>query len=108
MELYEIETQKTTYIDIFKTPRQFLKGCSIGDKFLVELVDHSGHYIVNRKDFVYYADGGRLMATRDVPRWLASVLQEYLTEFVSRHPSSFPATIAFPTAEAPRRDVGLW
>jgi len=108
MELYEIETQKTTYIDIFKTPRELLKGCSMGDKFLVELVDHSGHYIGNHKDFVYYADGGRLMATQDVPRRLASVLQEHLTEFVSRHPSSFPATIAFPAAETARRDVGLW
>ncbi|MDN7894383.1 SMEK domain-containing protein [Burkholderia cepacia] len=108
MELYEIETQKTNYIDIFKTPRALLKGCNIGDKFLVELVDHSGHCVGNHKDFVYYAGGGQLRATQDVPSRLAPFLQEYLTEFVSRRPSSFPATIAFPTAAAPRRGTGLW
>ncbi|KVK74265.1 hypothetical protein WS90_31130 [Burkholderia cepacia] len=108
MELYEIETQKTNYIDIFKTPRALLKGCNMGDKFLVELVDHSGHCVGNHKDFVYYAGGGQLRATQDVPSRLAPFLQEYLTEFVSRRPFSFPATIAFPTAAAPRRGTGLW
>jgi hypothetical protein len=94
-ELYEIETQKKTYIDVYQVQREHIRSCNMGDTFLVDVV-RSGHLIRNHKDFIYSDGAAVLKATRDVPNRLATWLQENLTEFVARRSSSLPTTIAFP------------
>lgn len=93
-EIYEIRTQKKTYIDVYEAPKDQILNCYAGTDFLVDIY-RSGQLIGNHKDFVY-CNRGVLNATPDVPNRLASLLQENLTEFVVRYPSSIPTTILFP------------
>ncbi|ARK54922.1 hypothetical protein BOC36_18685 [Burkholderia pseudomallei] len=94
-EIYEIETQQKTYIDVYEALRTHILNCYMGDKFLVDL-RRSGQLIGNHKDFVYSGEGTVLKATQDVPRRLAPLLQANLTEFVDRRSSSLSAAIVFP------------
>lgn len=94
-EIYEIETQKKTYIDVYQVQREHLRSCYLGDMFLVDVIC-AGRLVRNHKDFIYSDETAILKATRDVPSRLASWLQENLTEFVARRVSSLPTTIAFP------------
>ena len=94
-EIYEIETQMKTYIDVYEVPREHMQSCSMGDMFLIDLV-RSGHVIDNHKDF-FYSDGrAQLKATVDVPLRIAPFLQSSLTEFVARRSLSLPISIVFP------------
>jgi hypothetical protein len=94
-EIYELETRRKTYIDVYAAPRAHILSCYLGDQFLVDL-HRSGQLIRNHKDFVYSGEGTVLKATQDVPSRLAPLLQASLTAFVARHSSSLPAAIVFP------------
>lgn len=94
-EIYEIETQRKTYIDVYQAQREDIRSCYLGDTFLVDLV-RSGRLIRNHKDFIYSDGTAVLKATQDVPNRLAIWLRENLTEFVARRASSLPTTISFP------------
>ena len=95
-EIYQIETGKTTYIDVYEAPREQIMSCYMGDKFLVDLL-RSGQLIRNHKDFVYSVQETVLKMTQDVPDRIASLLQTHLTEFVARHSSSSLSTITLLT-----------
>ncbi|VVE57735.1 hypothetical protein PAN31108_05237 [Pandoraea anhela] len=94
-EIYEIETQRKTYIDVYQAQREHIRSCYLGDMFLVDVVC-AGRLVRNHKDFIYSDGTATLKATHDVPSRLGSWLQENLTEFVARRMSSLPTTISFP------------
>lgn len=93
-ELYEIKTGCKTYLNVYTAPRDDILTCYSGDLFLVDIF-RSGQVMRNHKDFIYY-DGSTLKATNDVPRQLAQMLQENLTEFIARGETSLPDVIQFP------------
>ena len=93
-EIYEIETRKKTYIDVYQVQREHIRSCSLGDMFLVDVIC-SGRLIRNHKDFIYSDGTAVLKATSDVPSRVAAWLQENLTEFVARRSSPLPDTIVF-------------
>ena len=93
-ELYEIKTGCKTYLNVYMAPRDDILICHSGDLFLVD-VFRTGQAMSNHKDFIYY-DGSTLKATKDVPRQLAQMLQENLTEFIARGETSLPDAIQFP------------
>ncbi|RQG99267.1 SMEK domain-containing protein [Paraburkholderia dinghuensis] len=94
-EIYEIETQRKTYIDVYQVQGEHIRSCCFGDMFLVDVVC-AGRLVRNHKDFIYSDGTAMLKATRDVPSRLAIWLQENLTEFVARRSSLLPTTITFP------------
>lgn len=93
-ELYEIETGCKTYLNVRVAPRDNILSCQSGDLFLVDLF-RIGYLLGNHKDFIYYDGASKLKATADVPRRLAEMLQENLTEFVARRSTPLPGTIEF-------------
>ena len=94
-EIYEIETQQQTYVEVYEAPREEILNCYMGNKFLADL-HHSGKLIWNHKDFVYCCAGTALRATQNVPPRLASLLQVNLINFVERHSFSLPTVILLP------------
>lgn len=93
-EIYEIKTGCKTYLNVCTAPKDDILICNSGDLFLVDIF-RSRQFMRNHKDFIYY-DGSTLKATNDVPRQLAEMLQENLTEFIARGEISLPDVIQFP------------
>lgn len=93
-ELYEIETGCKTYLNVHEAPSIDILNCDAGDLFLADLF-RLGQLVGNHKDFVWCGGASALKATQAVPKRLAKILQENLTDFVARRRSPLPRIIEF-------------
>lgn len=93
-EIFEIETQQKTYIDVYVAPRAAILSCYHGDKLLIDVYE-SDYWYRNHKDFIYSDGRGRLTATKDVPSRLAPLLNQCLSEFAGGRSASLPVEIMF-------------
>lgn len=93
-ELYEIQTGCKTYLNVHEAPSIDILNCYSGDLFLADLF-RLGQLVGNHKDFVWFGGAPSLKATKNVPKLVATMLQENLTDFVAHQRSPLPRTIEF-------------
>lgn len=90
--LYRIQKNVHVYIDVWVTPKEQIRDCDMGMKFLVD-VKRNGGLHRNDTDFIYLDAQGVLRTTTDVPNSVVPMLQDELKKFSAQQHASIPATI---------------
>lgn len=90
--LYRVQKKTPVYIDVWVAPKELIRDCDMGLKFLVD-VKRCGGLHRDNTDFIYLDAQGVLRTTADVPNSVIPMLQAELKKFSAQQDASIPATI---------------